>query len=1008
MTNIEQGAVSVADLCCGLGGFSIAARQLRCGDYSMRDVFHIDWDDNAARTTSRALRTEVHHGDMFHPGFLDVCPPHMISCMGIPCQTSSRNNVEKAHGVGITSDSPTYAYLGFIRYRPGHSPAAILFECVDSLTHGECLLTLKVMLAKYALHGYCHPKPRKGEKDFLILNTKDWLNQNRPRVYIPLFLSEKHCRRWRRPRPPRTPPPPWHSDEAGILQTPDELRGHTCWLTDAEVDKRLCPHRPEDQQEVRATGLMFRRDRQHTRKKGTWASNRAHPYRSMCVLRAWQRPSNRPVVLDDGRWRYLTARECARLQGIPDSYKFPNLVKEQGSRHTQENNEVALIGNSVSVPVASAVLLQMLRAMGLADDEEEEQDDDEQYEEKWDSKEEKSNDDDDDDDDDDGNESNEDEESTDKDSESESKEDLDDSKMEVDEEQPDESSSAIPVQLGNRLDLVRTGLRECKARANAPGSVSTLAPGQWLDDEVVNFALSALNYQHGFEDGRMHAFCFNSLEVAARRDLKTSNVSLRHPTATHARDLTCRYWVLPLHCNGNHWSLAVYDTQEPTLYLLDSLSRGALPGATQLPADWTDLPTMLGHTAANLPVVRLPASQQTDGSSCGLFLIEFATVVCQPGWKPQLERVLDVCVRDTAGRIRGLLDDPHWPGLIVVELFAGTGGFSVATESLGCFKTVFANDCSKDSRTIFTANFPGCRFDPRKLKDLLEDHRPGALPPFADLVVAGSPCQPWARGGKRRGWQDERAAEFVRVFQVAQRCHARWVLCENSDELRTMKGGAEFDQLKQHALEYLPQYRMRFPPVPYDTAQHSTLPQKRTRLYCVWFREASDHDRFRFTQPSNLQRRLVSDLLLPEDDVPARFYYRDTIKRGSTSRYPQLFRDQVVQPVRTTQTVYYRDRFKEGGPIVSEVGVLRTIESGISMSSNDVAVILDGRGVRVLTPALAAECFNAQGFPAEYLLPDSLGDNALYKLAGNAVSVPIARLLLESLSHLVANASSTK
>ena len=53
---------------------------------------------------------------------------------------------------------------------------------------------------------------------------------------------------------------------------------------------------------------------------------------------------------------------------------------------------------------------------------------------------------------------------------------------------------------------------------------------------------------------------------------------------------------------------------------------------------------------------------------------------------------------------------------------------------------------------------------------------------------------------------------------------------------------------------------------------------------------------------------------------------------------------------------------------------------------HNVPFIKTNRGVRKLTPR---ECFNLQGFPNTYILPDNLNDSALYKLAGNAISIPV-------------------
>ena len=988
---MQRDEVCHVDLCCGIGGFAFAFQQaLDELGLTGTTVLQVDANQDALDTCaknhwSRQLCCRL--DDDFD---VEILPAADMYTCGIPCKEFSvRNNDNKARlrskDAAVVQQATQNArqvvrVLHRIAASEFRRPSVFVLECVKGIKGPHGFYT-------WMTQGFnkCGYRGSSRKLNALLFGVP----QDRNRRYMAFFKKDCNVRlRW-----PRGAAPDPRLSFVPLLTSPTD--DHPCWLgvnertgqQERQPDPTLHQHDMDD-------GILLGHCFKAPLTENKWLRKVKRSGISVCVTASWGNArSNRPVVYQQGRWRFLLAEEVARIQGLPDVV-FPPLAKGRGraaSRHNEENKRVALIGDCVSTPVAKAVLIQVIRHLRVvtAEYDEEEPEQESSEEEQASSGEEQAS----------------------SEEEQESSEEACEEEKSEEEHPPHEGGSdktagdSLPQRLYNRLDMARAYLRASKKHASVPASIATLEPGQWLDDEVINFALTALNYQHGFEDGRMNAFCFGTLEVAARRDLRTSNLEQRHPTAVRAHDLTCRYWVLPLHCSGNHWSLAVYDTQEPTLYLLDSLSRAAPPGATLLPADWTDLPSMLGHTDATLPVVRLPATQQSDGSSCGLFLIEFATAVCQPGWKPQPECGLDVSVRDTAGRIRGLLDDPHWPGLIVVELFAGTGGFSVAARSLRCFKTVFANDCSKDSSTIFTANFPDCRFDPRTLKDVLKDSRPGALPPYADVVVAGPPCQPWARGGKRLGWNDKRAKEFVRVFQVAQRCHARWVLCENSDELRTMKGGAEFAQLKEHALRYLPEYNMHFPPIPYDTAKHSVLPQKRVRLYCVWFREAGDHARFRFTQPSNLPRRLISDLLLPEDDVPAHFYHEDSVRHGSKSRYPQLFLDQVVHPVRTTETVYYRDRFKEGGPIQSKVGILPTIESGISMRSNDVAVIRDDRGVRVLTPA---ECFNAQGFPAEYLHPEHLSDNALYKLAGNAVSVPIARLVLESLSHLVANASLTE
>jgi DNA (cytosine-5)-methyltransferase 1 len=61
-----------------------------------------------------------------------------------------------------------------------------------------------------------------------------------------------------------------------------------------------------------------------------------------------------------------------------------------------------------------------------------------------------------------------------------------------------------------------------------------------------------------------------------------------------------------------------------------------------------------------------------------------------------------------------------------------------------------------------------------------------------------------------------------------------------------------------------------------------------------------------------------------------------------------------------------------------------------------VPIILDDKGIRKITPR---ECFNLQGFPIDYKLPN-VSMSKLYSLAGNAVSVPVVKLIADKLITL--------
>lgn len=60
---------------------------------------------------------------------------------------------------------------------------------------------------------------------------------------------------------------------------------------------------------------------------------------------------------------------------------------------------------------------------------------------------------------------------------------------------------------------------------------------------------------------------------------------------------------------------------------------------------------------------------------------------------------------------------------------------------------------------------------------------------------------------------------------------------------------------------------------------------------------------------------------------------------------------------------------------------------------HNVPLILTNHGIRKLTPR---ECFNIQGFPEDYNLPD-IAISHLYKQAGNSVAVPVVKRIAENI-----------
>ena len=72
-----------------------------------------------------------------------------------------------------------------------------------------------------------------------------------------------------------------------------------------------------------------------------------------------------------------------------------------------------------------------------------------------------------------------------------------------------------------------------------------------------------------------------------------------------------------------------------------------------------------------------------------------------------------------------------------------------------------------------------------------------------------------------------------------------------------------------------------------------------------------------------------------------------------------------------------------------------TLTANMGTGGHNVPIIKDDYGIRKLTPR---ECFNLQGFPESYVLPE-IANSQLYKQAGNAVTVAMVRKLAEAVGE---------
>jgi len=163
--------------------------------------------------------------------------------------------------------------------------------------------------------------------------------------------------------------------------------------------------------------------------------------------------------------------------------------------------------------------------------------------------------------------------------------------------------------------------------------------------------------------------------------------------------------------------------------------------------------------------------------------------------------------------------------LNTVELFAGIGGFRIASDSLG-LKTIWANDMNPISCDVYRHAFGKdaiAEGDIRALHD--------AVPPH-DLLTAGFPCQPFSSAGKKHGIRDPRGTLFQEIIRVLNAHSPKWFVLENVKRLLHMEHGSHFASVL-HALselDYFIEWRLL-------NATHFGLPQNRQRVFIVGTRQ---------------------------------------------------------------------------------------------------------------------------------------------------------------------------
>ncbi len=314
------------DLFSGIGGFHYAL-----SSFGAECIFASEIDKNAANTyeQNHHLKPE---GDITKIDEKNI-PNHDILCAGFPCQSFSISGKQKGF-----EDTRGTLFFDIARITSYHKPKILFLENVKNFVRHDNGNTLKTVLDTLDNLEY--------EVFYQVLNTSNFgLPQNRERIYIVAF-NKDFFTNINFSFPNKT----LKSSLYDILEE-NPQNAKIIARNDIEIYKEfnekkdsfgntIYPNRPIQIGKVN---------------KGGQGERIYHPAGHAITLSAHGGGAGAKTGLYkiNGHIRKLSPRECARLQGFPESFEYPTSITEAYKQ----------FGNSVSINVLQYIIIEIIKVI---------------------------------------------------------------------------------------------------------------------------------------------------------------------------------------------------------------------------------------------------------------------------------------------------------------------------------------------------------------------------------------------------------------------------------------------------------------------------------------------------------------------------------------------------------------------------------------------------------------------------------------------------------------------
>ncbi|MBV9159916.1 MAG: DNA (cytosine-5-)-methyltransferase [Candidatus Kaiserbacteria bacterium] len=312
---MNQKKLKAIDLFAGIGGIRIGFESA-----GFETIYSNDFDKNAA-ATYRLNYGEIDDTSLIkvtaERGMKKIPKKFDILLGGFPCQPFSVAGNKK----GFADANRGNLLFNVIEILKKRKPRAVFLENVKHLKNHDDEKTFKRIQEELLKAGY-HMKAE-------VMNSMTHGNvpQNRERIYIVAFRSPRTLMKFRFP------------DKIPLTKKMSHI-----------LEKNVDDEHYYDER----FGEIYTRIKKAVKNRDSF-----YQYRRIYVreLKNGMAPTltasmgagghNVPLIRDAKGVRRLTPRECARLQGFPESFKFPT---NQAKSHLYKQ-----VGNSVTVPVISRI-----------------------------------------------------------------------------------------------------------------------------------------------------------------------------------------------------------------------------------------------------------------------------------------------------------------------------------------------------------------------------------------------------------------------------------------------------------------------------------------------------------------------------------------------------------------------------------------------------------------------------------------------------------------------------